>query len=133
MNTLTLNHQDTMAERRPSDGYADMSRLERDERVVPCDIDVLDARTCRGAVDIKALCHWARDCRMTRIGGAGVRATADCRIRCRASNTWPCAARRRPHRCRCRHRVIGLDLRHIRYQRFAERMRSLSVERRRHP
>lgn len=70
MNTLPLNHQNTMAETRPSDGYADMFPLERDERVVLCDIDVLDAGACRRAVDMKALCHWGRDCRMTRISGA---------------------------------------------------------------
>ncbi|TDR39654.1 hypothetical protein DFR29_11542 [Tahibacter aquaticus] len=43
MNVLTVNYQDAMADALPSDVYEDMFQLERDERVILCDPDVLDS------------------------------------------------------------------------------------------
>lgn len=41
MNVLTVNYQDAMAEALPRDVYEDLFQLDRDERVILCDLDVL--------------------------------------------------------------------------------------------
>lgn len=43
MNVLTVTYQDAMADALPSDVYEDMFQLDRDERVILCNLDVLDS------------------------------------------------------------------------------------------